>query len=1615
MKNHTLQRFHWRWAAAALLLLGSNSPLFAQLQLFSHYGSIQVDFTLSPGNNPTTPFSDFFNDPVEAVVAGGYIFCRSPEGGESYYEKCPSQSTTPLPPPPTIGLPITAKGTLVTFVNAHKLHFATLANTGSTATYPIADNYCLPYWVDIYAQLAYNTQLASVRKSYNGTSFRSDALFLNDGDPLKPFAMHSITEEVGALHVVVKCENSSLPGMLLKATANGNPFITATINEDPSILPDGCGLPYWDLSTLNVNLQQSIPGRAGTLQATVNFQDPTHLLPDPYIDETFLVKANHKYRVNVKFATTGTDPNNIVIPNIGECNELSDLVLPGHIVTVTCTSDAVFCDSGINNCLAVDGRMAMRNVGNTGDMPLRVQHYAVMEYGPWGNQRFGDVDPGPPSPDPNYQLWTMIPSGQVTPPQPYTPGGIMWFQPDTALFPYEFELMQTPTGIPIMVDCKTTVHLPTLLVIDPGFLTGNIRLVGPKVMPSSLGQIYTRTDNSDPAPANPNYWANVSHVTADNGYSPSGGGGRVWSSIRKDAFTDATSTTEASWNGAYVEFLGGLNGEPSTWDIGGLTLALSTAGNPQLSFIFLGDNLAAGSYQPCAGVVSQPPDQLCVMPQQSYVNDHDYCFSELEVEFINPDPVNLAIGNPKLTCFGSYGMTAGIPTPLPDPLNPSDWASYSAVADFWGTPYNTGPGNATVRLCLPTGSYTVRPTIDYSTSAAEGAMGSGSFSLPNIGCKMVYHLQLDTNGISPIFDVGSVCTAQSPYTFQGSVYADTGHNLTEVSYTQGGITHTVYSGGSGTYNLGSISPAIALDPCENTITLTATDDLQRSSSVIVTITLDTTVPVITCPPDTTVACGVVPDPTVTGVATATGGCPPITITPSDTVTPATCSIDRTWTAVDVCTHVATCVQHITLAADTTPPVVTTAAGSLNVTLQCSDLGGIAAALALAPVATDDCTPIPTIHLVSDVTTPDLLCASAYVRVRTWNFSDGCGNTSANFVQTITVQNTALPDMICPLDITTNCMGDAGVVVNYSCPTATSHCSESVSVTCDPPSGHQFPIGQTLVTCTAVDTCGNTKICTFYVTVVSPGRWTWARQAGDYQGDPVQPAAGNAVAVDANGNVFVTGSYQGAMIFRNSSGAQVQILYGMAGNDLFLAKYDYAGVFKWAVRAGVTGNAAGYGVAVDSRGHVYVTGGFEGTATFESYLNSSGGTYFGSLTSHGGSDIFVAKYDSYGACLWVTQDGDIFNDRGAGIAVTPTGDDVFVTGTRGITSSQGGAFVRKLSGSGAPLGLVVSTDAGDQSSQGRAIALDPSGNPYVTGIYNSGLTPMLFGTCSLPATGGAGRIFVCKFDPNLGCLWATHSHGPTATGAHDGTGVAVDPTGQYCYATAYFNGTADFGNNQSVVSRFGTLNDYLIVQLNTANGLPAWATAGGTFFLDDGETRGIAVDPDGNPCVTGFVQPYAPNNGVNEGPTVIVRSYDKVGGSLRWSRDAADGPSFAQMPQDVGLGIAVGPDGCAHVTGAFTEDLTFAPVGLPVATLNSSQSDVRDMFVAKMCPSCCPLMPMLNIVISGGNIVLSWDSPCCHLEGTYELKGASTVWHYVSNTSPVTLQVSGQQFFRLVCP
>ncbi|MET3542539.1 Tfp pilus assembly major pilin PilA, partial [Pontibacter aydingkolensis] len=269
---------------------------------------------------------------------------------------------------------------------------------------------------------------------------------------------------------------------------------------------------------------------------------------------------------------------------------------------------------------------------------------------------------------------------------------------------------------------------------------------------------------------------------------------------------------------------------------------------------------------------------------------------------------------------------------------------------------------------------------------------------------------------------------------------------------------------------------------------------------------------------------------------------------------------------------------------------------------------------------------------------------------------------------------------------------------------------------------------------------------------------WAKQA---QGtDTNNPEYGRSVARDTQGNTYVVGYFRDRIIFDGIT------LKSSGGWDVFIAKYNASGSVLWAQRAGGANTDVGTGVAIDGFGNAYVTGYFYDPATFGSTT----------LTSAGGADMFVAKYDPSGNVLWAQRSGGANNDISNSIAVDGSGN-AYVTGyfyettTFGSTTltSSGGQdmFVAKYNASGT---VVWAKQAGGTNSDyGRGIAVDGQGNAYVTGEFYGTAT---FGSTTLTSA-GYDDIFVAKYDASGTVVWAKQAGG---TNSDYGRGIAVDGQG-----------------------------------------------------------------------------------------------------------------------------------------------------------------------------------------------------------------------------------------------
>ncbi|HPI32194.1 MAG TPA: C10 family peptidase, partial [candidate division Zixibacteria bacterium] len=164
--------------------------------------------------------------------------------------------------------------------------------------------------------------------------------------------------------------------------------------------------------------------------------------------------------------------------------------------------------------------------------------------------------------------------------------------------------------------------------------------------------------------------------------------------------------------------------------------------------------------------------------------------------------------------------------------------------------------------------------------------------------------------------------------------------------------------------------------------------------------------------------------------------------------------------------VATCEATVTVV-DVTPPIITCPSDR---TFECDDIGDFG-----WPTATDNCDSDPAITLASRDSVPGG-CPQEYRLVLGYKAEDFSGN-AAGCSQTITIIDTTSPVVDCydTLGFVFTSPTEAEVFWDAS---ATDNCSPAPTVTCDPPSGTTFPIGEHTVTCIADDGCANTDTCAF---------------------------------------------------------------------------------------------------------------------------------------------------------------------------------------------------------------------------------------------------------------------------------------------------------------------------------------------------------------------------------------------------------------------------------------------------------------------------------------------------------------------------------------------------------
>jgi hypothetical protein len=450
--------------------------------------------------------------------------------------------------------------------------------------------------------------------------------------------------------------------------------------------------------------------------------------------------------------------------------------------------------------------------------------------------------------------------------------------------------------------------------------------------------------------------------------------------------------------------------------------------------------------------------------------------------------------------------------------------------------------------------------------------------------------------------------------------------------------------------------------------------------------------------------------------------------------------------------------------------------------------------------------------------------------------------------------------------------------------------------------------------------------------------------------------GNAVAVDASGNTYVTG------VVSSATSGSLGGTGGQSNSDAFVWKLDAQGVPVWLTYLGGSGSDEGRGIAVDSLGQAYVTGGTTSTnfpvmpGALQTQL--APGTYENAFLTKlsAGGGILYSTYFGLGRSGSVTLNNTYnytyaeTSEVGNGVAVDQYGTADFVGETSGIenvTIPFGqptpppdyphifDAFVVKLPIADPFLppppnytpfidffgGAGTFNDpnylAGHDAAKG--VAVDPQGNFYVTGTTSSVDFPVTAGAYQT-VLGGNSDAFARKYQgwPVSGVVYSTFLGG---NDNDNGYGIAVDGAGN-AYVTGDTISTVGFVGD--VPDGWGnpTLDAYAVELIPTGSALAYGIDLGGAN-VDHG--YGIAVNAAGDAFVTGTTQFYGPwtpsypqvNAFAAPGPALYAPSHDT--GNRAFVSEVAPGGGLAfssilGVGETGGYGIAVEPQGPFHMTG-----------------------------------------------------------------------------------------------------
>lgn len=370
--------------------------------------------------------------------------------------------------------------------------------------------------------------------------------------------------------------------------------------------------------------------------------------------------------------------------------------------------------------------------------------------------------------------------------------------------------------------------------------------------------------------------------------------------------------------------------------------------------------------------------------------------------------------------------------------------------------------------------------------------------------------------------------------------------------------------------------------------------------------------------------------------------------------------------------------------------------------------------------------------------------------------------------------------------------------------------------------------------TAALSLGNGSSAGFVASYDNSGNYRWAFAIPCLGTNGM--ISGYTVEVDIHSDVLVTGYFQGEDVAFDPEGT-ANVTSNNYSQDIFLAKYTSSGTYKWVNTPGGTDHDFGEFVSSDPLGNHYFCGYFiSSSVDFE----PGPGEYI--LTTAGGADAFLVKYNTDGHVIWGFALGSAQQDAAFGIAID-SDTSVYINGSYGGTvdfdPGQGvtnltalgyrDAFFAKYTSNGE---MVYAKSVGSiQEDNSQAITVDGDHNLYITGYFMNGENDFDPGpsTFTLPYMSNSD-LFWGKYDENGDLGWVASVN---STGSVNSYRLLCLPDGDVLLSGVFSGNEVDFdpGESTLILNGHGYSYDIFLARYaqtpfgiwerNMTGGLSAW--------------------------------------------------------------------------------------------------------------------------------------------------------------------------------------------------